>query len=177
MLAVHVAGDPMELAARVRGVAAAVEPAAMVAPPASLDTLYPEDWGLIRAVFFGWGTLAVVLLALAGSGIYAILSFTVDQRTRELGIRAALGAGRADIVATVARRAALQLGLGVLLGMPLAGRVYFILREDPAATVTAFFVGAIPGVAILVVVGLAACSAPLVRALRITPTEAMRGVD
>jgi predicted permease len=176
-LAVHAAGDPMELAPRVRAVAAEVEPAAMVAAPRSLDTVYPEDWYLMAVIGVGWSVFALVLLALAGSGIYAIMSFTVAQRTREIGIRGALGAGRRDIAATVGRRAALQLGLGALLGMPLAGRIYFSVREDPSATLDAFVVGAVPGIAVMLAVGVAACSAPMLRALRITPTEAMRGAD
>jgi ABC-type antimicrobial peptide transport system permease subunit len=62
-----------------------------------------------------------MLLALAASGIYAIMSFTVARRTREIGVRTALGAQPADVVATIGRRAAVQLAVGVLVGMPLAG--------------------------------------------------------
>jgi predicted permease len=176
-LAIHTAGDPMDLAPRVRALAAEVEPGAIVAPPMSLDSVYPEDWYVMWAFVVGWSLFVVVLVGLAGSGVYAIMSFTVAQRTRELGIRGALGARWGDIAAAVGRRAALQLGLGALLGMPLAGRAYFVIREDPSATLTAFLVGAVPGIAIVLLIGLAACSAPMVRALRVTPTEAMRGVD
>lgn len=176
-LAVHAAGDPMDLAPRVRAHAAEVEPAAMVAPPARLDRVYPDDWRIIAGLLVASTVFAFVLLALAGSGIFAIMSFTVAQRTREIGIRGALGARRGDIAATIGRRAALQLGLGALLGMPVAGWLYFIIRMDPTATVTAFLAGVVPGVTIMLMVGLAACSVPIVRALRITPTEAMRGAD
>ena len=176
-LAIHAAGDPMRLAPRVRALASEVEPAAMVASPARLDTVYPEDWYFMAAFIAGWSLFALVLLVLAGSGIYAIMSFTVAQRTREIGIRGALGARSSDIAAAVGRRAAIQLGLGALIGMPLAGRIYFLIREDPSATLTAFVVGAVPGVVVILAVGLAACSAPLLRALRVQPTEAMRGAD
>lgn len=176
-VAIHAAGDPMQLAPRVRALASEVEPAAIVAPPARLDTVYPQDWYFMAAFIAGWSIFALVLLVLAGSGIYAIMSFMVAQRTREIGIRGALGARRSDIAAAVGRRAAIQLGLGALIGMPLAGRIYFMIREDPSATVTAFVVGAVPGLVVMLAVGLAACSAPLLRALRVPPTEAMRGVD
>lgn len=176
-LAIHAAGDPIRLTPRVRALASEVEPAAIVAPPARLDSVYPEDWYFMAAFIAGWSLFALVLLVLAGSGIYAIMSFTVAQRTREIGIRGALGARRSDIAAAVGRRAAIQLGLGALIGMPLAGRIYFMIREDPSATVTAFVVGAVPGIVVMLAVGLAACSAPLLRALRVPPTEAMRGVD
>ena len=126
----------------------------------------------VLSAAFGLAGLVGILLMLAASGIYAIMSFSVAARTREIGIRAAMGAQRAHIAYSVLRRALIQLGLGVLLGMPVAG-VIFQSRDD-ATTLSAFLVAFVPGVAIMIVIGLLACGAPTMSALRITPTEALR---
>jgi hypothetical protein len=77
-------------------------------------------------------------------------------------------------VATIGGRAALQIGLGVLLGMPIAGRFYFVSQEDPAATGAAVVAAVLPAVGVMVLLGLIACSGPLLRAMRVLPTEAIR---
>jgi ABC-type antimicrobial peptide transport system permease subunit len=115
-----------------------------------------------------------VLLALAASGVYAIMAFAVAQRTREIGIRTALGARAIDIAKTIGRRAAVQIGIGAAAGMPIAGVVYFRIRAEPTATVEAFLVGIVPGLFVVLLVGLAACTGPLRRALRISPNLAIR---
>jgi ABC-type lipoprotein release transport system permease subunit len=58
--------------------------------------------------------------------------------------------------------------------MPLAAWIYRSVREDAAAATTTFVAAALPGVGVMLLVGLLACTAPLLRALRIEPTEAMR---
>jgi ABC-type antimicrobial peptide transport system permease subunit len=134
--------------------------------------VYEGDWYIILAAGVGAGLLVGVLLALAASGIYAIMSSAVAQRTTEIGIRVALGAGRPEIVGVVVRRAVGQLMLGVLLGcLPLT--VEFFSTGDAAryawaARVLAACVG------LLVMVGLAACTGPTLRALRVDPNEALR---
>jgi putative ABC transport system permease protein len=133
----------------------------------------------MAATVLGGAALVAILLALATSGIYAIMSFAVSQRTREIGVRAALGASRRDIALTVARRALTQVGLGVLLGLPVAARVFFEVQEDGGAsvgtaTLGAFATAALLGLAVTVVVGTIACTWPTLRALRIMPTEALR---
>jgi hypothetical protein len=66
-------------------------------------------------------------------------------RTHEIGVRTALGAQPADVVATIGRRAAVQRAVGILVGMPLAGRLYYLIQEDPAAKGAAV----VPGVGVL----------------------------
>jgi ABC-type antimicrobial peptide transport system permease subunit len=103
------------------------------------------------------------------------MAFTVAQRTHEIGVRAALGAQRFDIAATIGRRAALQLGIGVLVGMPLAGRLYYLTQENPATGLASVVAAAVvPAVGVSILLALVACAAPLARALRVTPTVAMR---
>jgi hypothetical protein len=92
-------------------------------------------------------------------------------RTHEIGVRTALGAQPADVVATIGRRAAVQRAVGILVGMPLAGRLYYLIQEDPAAKGAAV----VPGVGVLLLLALLACTGPLVRALRVAPDRGDEG--
>jgi ABC-type antimicrobial peptide transport system permease subunit len=106
------------------------------------------------------------VLLLSATGIHSLMSFTVARRTREIGIRVALGARPGRIVADIFSRAFLQISAGVLVGSGLAAllglgstRQGLLLHAASAVTL---------------VVGLMACAVPLIRALRIDPTEALR---
>lgn len=171
-LAIHVKGDPLGFVPRLREVAADVAPDLIVSVTGPLDDIFEGDWYLILALSLGAGLLVGVLLALAASGIYAIMSFAVSERTTEIGIRSALGADRRDLVVLVARRAMAQIAAGVLIGMPLAA--LFLVND-----VGSRYVGAgktlVVGIMVMAVVGLAACTGPTLRALRIDPNVALKG--
>ena len=139
--------------------------------------MYEGDWYIMAAAVAGGLVLVGVLLTLAVSAIYAIMSFTVAQRTREIGVRIALGADRTQVVMQVVRRAFFQIAAGVALGMLLTGSVLFeMLREtNPSGSPRlAVVLSLLPGVAILVAIALVSCAAPTLRALRISPVEALR---
>jgi putative ABC transport system permease protein len=117
---------------------------------------------------------ASVAILLSVAGLYALMSFTVTQRTREIGIRWALGARRRQIVVMVAQQAALQLLAGVSLGV--AGSLWmfremagdWLTTPDGRYTVlTAIWLGTL-------LVGGIACVRPTARGLRLQPTEALR---
>jgi putative ABC transport system permease protein len=176
-LAVWVRGDPAAFAPRVYELARAADPNAVVSMPVPLDKVFEGDWYLLRALVVGVGLLVGVLLSLAVSALYAILSLAVSQRTREIGIRVALGADRWGIARDVAVRAVAQIGAGVLIGLPVAGALCYeslelsgFGRSVPGAVALA----AALGVSVLVMVSLAACAVPTLRALRIAPTAALR---
>jgi predicted permease len=174
-LAIHLGPAPTTFAPRLRELAGRVDPTLTVAWVESLDQVFPEDWYMMVWLRIGWSVFVGVLLVLAISGMYTMMALSVVQRTREIGIRTALGAPRGHLVATVGRRAAVQLGIGALVGMPLAGWIYFqVQAQYDASAPSAVVVALVPGVAAMLLVGLLACTAPLLRALRITPTEAMR---
>ena len=126
---------------------------------------------VLTRIFSGMGLLA---LALAAAGLYGVLAFGVEQRTREIGIRRAIGASRREIAAVVSRRALWQVGAGMLIGLGL-GLPWSGVLADPLMQ-TQGYDGLVFGlvVALVVVVALAASLVPLRRALRVDPTVALR---
>jgi predicted permease len=177
-LAIWTRGEPIGLAPRVHELARAVDPNAAVTLPIPLDEMFEGDWYLLRALVLGAALLVAVLLSLAASALYAILSLVVSQRRREIGIRVALGADRWGVARDVARQAVVPIGVGVLLGLPFATVLSYEFLEltgsgpsIPGAVAMALALGA----SVLLLVSLAACAVPTLRALRIAPVEALRG--
>lgn len=176
-VAVEVGADPLSFVPRLREVAWDVDPQAVLSSFVPLNDVYEGDWYVMAAAVSGGLVLVGVLLTMAVSAIYAIMSFTVAQRTREIGVRIALGADRTQVVMQVARRAFVQIAIGVVLGMLLTGTVLFEMLRDADPTGSprlAMVLSLLPGIGILVVVALASCAGPTLRALRISPVEALR---
>jgi ABC-type antimicrobial peptide transport system permease subunit len=125
----------------------------------------------LGAITIGAVTGSVLLLSAAG--LYALLAFTVAQRRREIGIRSALGARPAQLIAAVFRRAFWQIGAGSAAGMLAA---YLVGRYVPVEQIGGLPIpGILPGAAaFLLVVGVLASLRPARRSLRIDPTEALR---
>jgi macrolide transport system ATP-binding/permease protein len=132
-------------------------------------TLFPAR---IAALALGaFGTLALVL---AATGIYGIMAYAVSRRTREIGIRMAIGATQAQVLASVARSAAILIGTGLILGLAaalVAGRLlerilYGVKPTDPVTFAIVF--------AIMLGIGAAATFLPARRATRIDPMQALR---
>ena len=119
----------------------------------------------------GFGVLA---LALAAVGVYGLLAYAVARRTREIGIRMALGAGRGGVIALVLRRAQIPLAIGIAAGLPAAwagSRFIESMLFGVHATDAAAIGGAIA--ALLAVAHLAAYL-PARRAARVDPLTALR---
>lgn len=121
-----------------------------------------------------FAALGLVALLLAGAGLYGVLAFSVAQRTREIGIRRAIGAGHGLVVWTVGKQLAWQLGLGLGTGLLLAVP-WSMLLADPSLRTQAHDPAVFVPV-VLVVLGVAAVAAlvPLLRALRVDPAVALR---
>jgi ABC-type antimicrobial peptide transport system permease subunit len=100
------------------------------------------------------------------------MSFTVVRRTREIGVRTALGASAPRVVGAVLRRPLGQVGLGVAVGGVLAGGLFFTIQGGPVSAAGSAQLAAY--VAFMLTVCLLACVVPTRRALRIPPTEALR---
>ena len=104
--------------------------------------------------------------------IYSITAFTVVQRTREIGVRVAIGAGRWRVVAPIIRRPLVQIGLGIVAGTGLVVLAFVGLRES---TPTPQEAGMIAAYATLMLgVSLLACGVPIRRALRLEPSLVLR---
>jgi len=107
------------------------------------------------------------VLLLSASGIHGLMSFIVARRTREIGIRLALGAPPRRIVSGIFMRAFLQVALGIL-----AGSIVVALKIDFGSVTQVLMLAGAD--AIMLTAGLVACTLPLRRALRINPTAALR---
>jgi putative ABC transport system permease protein len=171
-MAVHLRGDPASFGPRLRSLAAAVDPALhldRVTPVAALN-----DGELHFLSFWFRLTLivSVIAIVLSLAGIYAVMAFTVSRRTREIGIRVALGSDRPRIVASIFRRPLIQVTLGVAAGGALMGGLVLAANGGRVT-----FVGATLLVAyalLMLGVCLLACIVPTRRALRVEPTVALR---
>lgn len=173
------------LAVQVRGDVAALAPALTEAVRA-VDPNTPVYWVqtqaealkqgrvgtvLLTQMFSGVGVLALIL---AAAGLYGVLAFSVEQRTREIGIRRAIGSDRVGVVRLVFRRIAAQLALGLGIGLALA-LPWSALLANPAFHTRAYDPLIFGGVIALVLgVALVSALAPLRRALRVEPTVALR---
>ena len=174
--AVRVGEDAAGFAPRLREIVGEIDSSYLVSEPEPLEDVVPDSQEQIRAVLWGTGILIVVLVGLSISGVYALMSFTVTARRREIGIRAALGADRRTIALVVAHRPLAQLAAGVLLGAPftwwildLAG-AYLGRFGFGGSLVTTLLLAA----CVLAVIAGLACTAPTMRALNVMPTEALR---
>jgi ABC-type antimicrobial peptide transport system permease subunit len=129
---------------------------------------YPRYYSILLGLF------SAVALALAAVGIYGVMAYAVAQRTREIGIRMALGAGRWDVLRLVVRQALLLIVYGLVLGLAgamaltrfLSSELWEVTATDPVTF------GAVP--VLLVSVALVACLVPALRAVRVDPTIALR---
>ena len=158
--------DPETFASRLRTIAADVDPTIRLTDVQPLALVgggeAQMNWALTGVAWM----ISFIVLLLSATGIHSLMSFTVARRTREIGIRAALGARPGRIVAGIFARAFLQIGAGILAGSALAAlmglgsmrQLLLLLAAD----------------GIMLVVGLTACAVPVRRALRIDPTEALR---
>ena len=126
----------------------------------------------LRLMLLGFTLVVVTALLLSAAGIYAMMSFTVSQRRKEIGIRAAMGADSRQLLSSIFTKAALRLASGVVVGIVLA---LLIDRASDGEMLGSIGLGLLPIMAlVMVLVGLFATLGPARRGLRIQPTEALR---
>ena len=174
-LTVRVTGDPASITSAVRAEIRASDP--------NIPTYWVRTMEDVRRLSFwqyglyGWifGTIGVVGLLLSAVGVYGVLSYSVSQRTQEIGVRVALGANRGDVLRLIVGQGLLLAGIGVAVGLGLAAfgtplarsLLYDVSPFDPFSfsVVSAF----------LVAVALLASYFPARRAMNVDPLVALRG--
>jgi len=178
---VHARGDPLALGRRVRELAVGIDAALRVEQVTRLDqVLSPQLW-VYRVWMRVIAGLTGIALLLSLSGIYAVLSYIVTRRTREIGVRVALGASARRVIASIFRRPLTQVTLGVIAGgvlIALASIGVANTVEFKGTGIGGLTWGDVPllvGYAVLMLcVCMLACVTPTLRALRVQPTEALR---
>ena len=163
-MAVHTTGDPLLFASRLRSIARDVEPTLQISEIARFDQVAAAGARTMTLLFWLFLALAVVVVLLSLTGIYAVLSFIASQRTREVGIRVALGGRRRHVIAVLFRRPLMQVGLGILIGLLVAVWV----SEGQMIRVIAVYGCVVVAISVLATLG------PVRRALRIQPLDALR---
>ncbi len=171
-LAVHLSTDAQAFAPRLREIVAQVDPTVIVDDPKTLDRILSDGVFEVRLSSFAFSALAAVAIVLALAGLYALMSFTVSERTYEIAVRAALGAGPQRVVTKVLRKVVLQLLAGVALGSLIGALLLTQVVEVSVTQRWPLVVSAMA--ALMTLIGVMACGAPTLRALRIQPIEALR---
>ena len=163
--------DPMQFASRLRDLTSALDPTVRLQLMPFSD-MKQQAAIAFRLMLLGIGLVVVTVLLLSAAGIYAMMSFTVSQRRKEIGIRAAMGADAGQLLRSIFTKAALQLAAGVVVGIALA---LLIDIASNGEMLGAFGRALVPVTAVVMtIVGLFATIGPARRGLRIQPTEALR---
>jgi putative ABC transport system permease protein len=157
---------------RLQEIATALDPALQLRHIVGLDEVLRREQWIIRLEAAVFAAVTVSVLMLSSAGIYALMSFTVSQRRKEIAIRTALGADRKRIVAGIFSRALGQLAIGAALGMASGA---LIEKASGGNFMQGHAVVVLPGVGLfMMAVGFLATVGPARRSLRIEPTEALR---
>lgn len=168
------AGDPVSMAGAMAAQVKDIDPNQPVAELRALRDFVSADLARPRFTLLLLGSFAAAALLLVAIGLYGVIAFSVTRRTREIGVRVALGARSRDVLWLVMRRAILLLGTGLAigtaaslaLGRAIAGLLYGVTPADPATLLAmALF---------LAIVALLATYLPARRAARVDPTVALR---
>jgi len=172
-LAVRSSVPPASLVTPIRSAIRAADPSIPIYAVAPMTDLIAEQTAQSRFTMWLMGVFAAAVLLLAVVGIYGVMAYLVTQRTREIGIRLALGAEGRDILRLVVGSGARLIACGIALGVAasfalerLAASMLFGVAAADAASAAA--------VAVLAVVALLACYIPAVRATRVNPIGALR---
>jgi putative ABC transport system permease protein len=171
---IRTSGEPMNLANAVKQAVAEVDHATPAASLRTLEQNLDDQVRNMRIYVLLLGLFGIVAGILAATGIYGVMAYSVAERTREIGIRMALGARSADVLKMIISQAGRVIGVGVALG--LAGAVALTgLMKSALYGITATDPATYAGVSLLLVlIALIACAIPTWRAVRVDPTIALR---
>jgi putative ABC transport system permease protein len=165
---------PESFAARFRTITGEVDPTLQIHELMSLDDVGASQWNDSQFLARVLAVLSGVALLLSLTAIYAVTAFAVTKRTREIGIRVALGASRHRVVGVLIRRPLFQLVLGTAVGSVLVALLVTGLFEEPPSPGELGLIG-VYSLAMMIIC-LVACLVPAGRALRAEPAEVL-GID
>ena len=171
---VRTSGDPAEMARRIGEEVLAIDPGQPLANLQTLEEVRGEALASPRLTTTLLLLFALLALGITAAGLGAVVAFSVSQRTQEIGVRMALGAGRAEVLGMVLKEGLRLVGLGLVLGVGAAvvltrlmtGLLFQVEATDPLT-----FTGM---ALVLVVIAAAACLAPARRASTVDPMVALR---
>jgi putative ABC transport system permease protein len=173
-VSVRTNGDPAAMTNSVAAVLRSMDPDMAMDQVRTMDEVVDESLGGDRFVTYLFAGFAGVALVLAAIGIYGVMSFAVAQRTQEIGVRMALGAGTREVLGMIFREGMLLAGAGLLIGL---GGTYFVGRTMKSILyeVSAIDPWAVGGVAVVLMVSAGlACYLPARRATRVDAMVALR---
>ncbi len=174
-LEIETHGVVPELETQVRNRLAEINPNLMVERFRSFDQQVQQGFSQQNMIVQLTSLFGIVALALAALGLYGVTAYAVAQRTSEIGIRMALGANRLDVQRMVLRGAFLQVGMGLIIGIPAAIEAGHLMSAElfGVGAVNPLVLGATT--AVLLLAALLASSLPASRAAGVEPMEALRG--
>ena len=173
-VALRTQGDPLSLVPAVRKEVAAIDRDQPIAAVRTMDEWVERSTSTPRYRTTLLGLFAALAMILAATGIYGVMSYSVAQRTHEIGVRMALGARRSEVLGLIIRQGMLLVTIGVVIGLAgafaltrvMSSLLFGVGTKDPVTFVA---------VAVLLsVVALIACYMPARRATKIDPLEALR---
>ena len=171
VMGVRLAGDPSALAPRVREIAAAIDPNVRLGIVQALDEVVWSYDAPQLAASAGVAGVVSLGLFLSAASIFSLMSVSVTRRTREIGLRAALGASHGRLLAEIFSRALVLIGSGIVAGDSVVVLFATSLEDvSPRWVVSELLITS----TVMLIVGLLGCIEPARRALRINPTEALK---
>jgi putative ABC transport system permease protein len=173
-IAVRTAGDPTLVVGPIQQLLRQKDPNAVLANPASMSSIVDDALGDFRIVILSLSLFSGVALALTAIGLYGVLAYHVSQRTNEIGIRLAMGASNATLLAMFLKKGLLLVAIGLTLGVVGAYSGSLLIQQmlfETQPLDAAAYAGA---VGFLGLVALAACFLPAWRATRVNLAHVLR---
>ena len=174
-LAVRTSADPMGLAEPIEAIVRRADPTVLLTDPASMEAILDEHLSGFHVVIVSLTIFAGVALLLTAVGIYGVLAYQVNQRRREIGIRLALGATKAEVLGSTLKGGAGLVAWGLLVGMVAAYPGTRLIRSLLFQTAPLDPPTYLAAVGCLVLVGALACILPALRATRLDVVEVLKG--
>jgi predicted permease len=166
--------DPKSVLSEVRNAVSDLDPMQPIYHVETIDEVLSDSVARQKMIAVLLGIFALLALALAAIGIYGVIAYTVTQRTREIGVRMAVGSSRANILLLMLREAAAFTGIGVVAGLIIAFAGAHLASALLFQTSSADGVSICVSVSALLIIAILAAVLPASRAASINPVEALR---